>query len=113
MPQPSGRQHGTGGSSQAGLRADKLLWHARFFKSRSLATQLCQAGKLRLSGLGVIKAHHKVKPGDVLTFPQARHVRVVKVLGERQDVRSEEHTSELQSLMRISYAVFCLTKNNI
>src|SRR3546814_7017283 len=26
------------------------------------------------------------------------------------DVRSEEHTSELQSLMRISYAVFCLTK---
>src|SRR3546814_8893136 len=27
--------------------------------------------------------------------------------------RSEEHTSELQSLMRISYAVFCLTKNNL
>src|SRR3546814_2810156 len=26
------------------------------------------------------------------------------------DVRSEEHTSELQSLMRISYAVFCLKK---
>src|SRR3546814_9957661 len=26
------------------------------------------------------------------------------------DVKSEEHTSELQSLMRISYAVFCLTK---
>src|SRR3546814_10211896 len=28
-------------------------------------------------------------------------------------VRSEEHTSELQSLMRISYAVFCLKKNRI
>src|SRR3546814_4768876 len=28
-------------------------------------------------------------------------------------VRSEEHTSELQSLMRISYAVFCLKKKNI
>src|SRR3546814_2635179 len=28
------------------------------------------------------------------------------------DVRSEEHTSELQSLMRISYAVFCLKKQN-
>src|SRR3546814_10530681 len=27
-------------------------------------------------------------------------------------LRSEEHTSELQSLMRISYAVFCLNKNN-
>src|SRR3546814_5912581 len=31
----------------------------------------------------------------------------------KQIVRSEEHTSELQSLMRISYAVFCLQKNNI
>src|SRR3546814_1297521 len=29
-----------------------------------------------------------------------------------QPVRSEEHTSELQSLMRISYAVFCLKKKN-
>src|SRR3546814_8874792 len=29
---------------------------------------------------------------------------------EKMDVRSEEHTSELQSLMRISYAVFCLKK---
>src|SRR3546814_10387593 len=29
----------------------------------------------------------------------------------RLDERSEEHTSELQSLMRISYAVFCLKKN--
>src|SRR3546814_8811644 len=28
------------------------------------------------------------------------------------DIRSEEHTSELQSLMRISYAVFCLKKNS-
>src|SRR3546814_8492688 len=30
---------------------------------------------------------------------------------QRDDLRSEEHTSELQSLMRISYAVFCLKKN--
>src|SRR3546814_1035751 len=30
----------------------------------------------------------------------------------RLKLRSEEHTSELQSLMRISYAVFCLKKNN-
>src|SRR3546814_8632564 len=32
--------------------------------------------------------------------------------GTQADRRSEEHTSELQSLLRISYAVFCLTKNN-
>src|SRR3546814_2886849 len=31
-------------------------------------------------------------------------------LGKRDDIRSEEHTSEFQSLMRISYAVFCLKK---
>src|SRR3546814_3670354 len=33
--------------------------------------------------------------------------------GVAVDFRSEEHTSELQSLMRISYAVFCLKKNTI
>src|SRR3546814_9470147 len=34
------------------------------------------------------------------------------LLGRTYRVRSEEHTSELQSLMRISYAVFCLKKKN-
>src|SRR3546814_2921545 len=33
-------------------------------------------------------------------------------LGAGIEIRSEEHTSELQSLMRISYAVFCLKKKN-
>src|SRR3546814_5855421 len=32
------------------------------------------------------------------------------IIANRLEVRSEEHTSELQSLMRISYAVFCLKK---
>src|SRR3546814_9682558 len=36
--------------------------------------------------------------------------REVRVLRPEMLVRSEEHTSELQSLMRISYAVFCLKK---
>src|SRR3546814_6881800 len=35
---------------------------------------------------------------------------VVIPYGNDSDARSEEHTSELQSLMRISYAVFCLNK---
>src|SRR3546814_7811140 len=38
--------------------------------------------------------------------------RVDADVGARREVRSEEHTSELQSLMRISYAVFCLKKKN-
>src|SRR3546814_9217834 len=37
---------------------------------------------------------------------------VLAAVGRQRDGRSEEHTSELQSLMRISYAVFCL-KNKI
>src|SRR3546814_5499303 len=37
-------------------------------------------------------------------------VRHESSAGARRALRSEEHTSELQSLMRISYAVFCLTK---
>src|SRR3546814_1790929 len=36
-----------------------------------------------------------------------------QVVRHQDRVRSEEHTSELQSLMRISYAVFCLKKKNI
>src|SRR3546814_2937279 len=48
--------------------------------------------------------------GDVLLRHQriAQLVRLVVIFRDR--ARSEEHTSELQSLMRISYAVFCLKK---
>src|SRR3546814_3705442 len=42
-------------------------------------------------------------------FPQQRF-RIVDFCGHCVDGRSEEHTSELQSLMRNSYAVFCLKK---
>src|SRR3546814_2325652 len=38
------------------------------------------------------------------------YVRELYEVGQRVRLRSEEHTSELQSLMRISYAVFCLKK---
>src|SRR3546814_6107827 len=36
----------------------------------------------------------------------------LSIASDIQQARSEEHTSELQSLMRISYAVFCLKKQN-
>src|SRR3546814_6640362 len=55
--------------------------------------------------VGFLKAAPQM--GDVGTF-------LTKCFGAFDFARSEEHTSELQSLMRISYAVFCLkTKNNI
>src|SRR3546814_7809640 len=43
-------------------------------------------------------------------FDFVNRYRVEKAAAVLIDPRSEEHTSELQSLMRISYAVFCLTK---
>src|SRR3546814_9174408 len=43
--------------------------------------------------------------------PVGRQEEVVRHLADRE--RSEEHTSELQSLMRSSYAVFCLKKKKI
>src|SRR3546814_5834435 len=42
----------------------------------------------------------------------AEGARVLAEATARGGMRSEEHTSELQSLMRISYAVFCLKKQN-
>src|SRR3546814_4156875 len=47
--------------------------------------------------------------GTLRAVPWGREAGHVVV----QDARSEEHTSELQSLMRISYAVFCLKKKKI
>src|SRR3546814_9098068 len=43
-------------------------------------------------------------------YPAAGFVQEARYAGARTVERSEEHTSELQSLMRISYAVFCLQK---
>src|SRR3546814_9034136 len=42
--------------------------------------------------------------------PRRSRTRPAERLGDGERRRSEEHTSELQSLMRISYAVFCLKK---
>src|SRR3546814_10285317 len=47
---------------------------------------------------------------DVPLLVEDRELRVEVLRSDLQGHRSEEHTSELQSLMRISYAVFCLKK---
>lgn len=77
--------------SSGGLRVDKWLWHARFFKSRSLAQRLLDAGRLRINGNRVTKSHALVSRGDVLTFPKGPDVRVVRVeaLGTRRGPASE------------------------
>src|SRR3546814_10029987 len=51
-----------------------------------------------------------VDPDDGFAMQWQLYPDKAKRLKEISDARSEEHTSELQSLMRISYAVFCLKK---
>src|SRR3546814_4854943 len=62
------------------------------------------AFRLRLARDG---ANHALVDVDMLDFD----IGDLDAPGVGLAVRSEEHTSELQSLMRISYAVFCLKKN--
>src|SRR3546814_4917026 len=61
--------------------------------------------------IGSTEAHAWAGSSGKVQPPVRREVGIGCHTGRRQD-RSEEHTSELQSLMRISYAVFCLKKKN-
>ncbi len=63
------------------MRIDSWLWQARFFKTKSRASSLCARGRVRVDGRIIRKAHYAVRSGMVLTFPQARRIRVVQVLG--------------------------------
>ena len=76
------------------IRLDKWLWQARFFKSRALASKICAAGRVRIDGERVTKAHAAIRPGHVLTFPQARDIRVVRVIaiGTRRGPAVEART---------------------
>jgi ribosome-associated heat shock protein Hsp15 len=62
------------------LRVDKWLWHARFFKTRSLAATKVTDGSVRINGNLTQKRASTVSPGDVLTFAQGDHIRVIEVL---------------------------------
>jgi ribosome-associated heat shock protein Hsp15 len=62
------------------IRIDKWLWHARFFKTRTLAQTEVTTGKVRVNSERIGKANHAVKIGDVLTFVKANQVRVIEVL---------------------------------
>src|SRR3546814_9417866 len=87
------------------------------------------AGSEAFQGLAAIRPHRKRVPvgpdpcngtGNRMRRNRTRNREEVDAeqgtagpaCGVRRGVRSEEHTSELQSLMRISYAVFCLKKKN-
>ncbi|HLO77038.1 MAG TPA: RNA-binding S4 domain-containing protein [Magnetospirillum sp.] len=70
----------------AGLRIDKWLWFARFFKTRSLAASVVEAGEVSVNGAVVVKTSAALRVGDEVVFPTGKRRRRVTVLalGERR-----------------------------
>src|SRR3546814_1124536 len=93
-------------------RTDTLFPYTTLFRS-----WLIELRSDTFSELSVIDGS-RVKDGPSLSSNSTKTVgtrwptSALKFSVTERDVRSEEHTSELQSLMRISYAVFCLKKKN-
>ncbi|TCK80721.1 RNA-binding S4 domain-containing protein [Albibacterium bauzanense] len=62
------------------LRIDKYLWSIRLFKTRSLATDACNAGKVKLNGQN-IKPAYAVKVGDTFQVQKGIERKIIKVTG--------------------------------
>ncbi len=62
------------------LRIDKWLWAARFYKTRSLASEEIDKGRVHVNGLAV-KPAREVKAGDTVQLRTAMWTRTVTVLG--------------------------------
>src|SRR3546814_2000677 len=90
-------------------RTDTLFPSTTLFRSHGLGGHPapCRAGSGRNS-----RSCRRARPmGKLCRFPALwGHDDKISPTDRRAPARSDEHTSELQSLMRISYAVFCLKK---
>src|SRR3546814_3600001 len=85
-------------------RTDTLFPYTTLFRSPPAAHGALAPGD---DGRQIGRAHHAGVPSVAETWAATTFQ---PISGKFTQVRSEEHTSELQSLMRISYAVFCLKK---
>lgn len=77
MPSPRSRTCAV--AEGESLRLDKFLWFARIVKTRALAQQLAEGGRLRIGGRVVERAHAPVRAGDVLSFALRGEVRIIRV----------------------------------
>src|SRR3546814_7536266 len=79
-------------------------------KARTVAPAFCSPGTISRLGLSRMSSVFglKVMPSAAIVLPSIDPPQAATTRAAID--RSEEHTSELQSLMRISYAVFCLKK---
>lgn len=62
------------------LRIDKYLWAIRLYKTRTLASDACRAGRVKLENQN-IKPSHEVKLGEVYQVSKGIERKVVKVTG--------------------------------
>ncbi len=75
------------------IRIDKYLWAVRLYKTRSLATEACRCGHVRLGGQPV-KASHEIKVGEVyeVSIEQLHKViEVTQLLGNRVGAKLVEN----------------------
>ncbi len=68
-----------GTQATRGVRIDKWLWAARFFKTRALAVKACELGRVQSNGV-VAKPAREVKPGDKLAITTEGGVFTVEVV---------------------------------
>ena len=78
-------------SAKGKLRADKWLWYARVYKTRTLASTSIKTGKVRVNQEKISSPSRAVSPGDVFTVTLGRQIKVLKVLelGSRRGPASE------------------------
>src|SRR3546814_1397838 len=96
------------GGACVGLGQDQRIDRARL-------RHVMRRHRLQVARLALLAAAHQAQASGFVgaqKFAAALADHVVLAVAEEGEmvVRSEEHTSELQSLMRLSYAVFCLKK---
>ncbi len=62
------------------LRLDKYLWAIRAFKTRSISTEACKAGRIKMTGQN-LKPSHIVKVGEEYTVQKGPDKKIIKVTG--------------------------------
>src|SRR3546814_12733913 len=98
-------------------RTDTLFPYTTLFRSAEMLTvygtelpSRLFLGTAQYPSPAILAEAVRTSQASVVTVSLRREAARGEAAGQFWDMRSEEHTSELQSLMRISYAVFCLKK---